>query len=394
MQRAFDGTRCSLLKFCSHHCLGGDAEGEVTGGDAEAPGGEEPGGASARGSVERMGDRKRRERSKQQDAVRAEYRVLAALTSGLAGHGDTKAEAEGSARLREVEARARGLGSTELAALLASLPAGGVAGDAAGLARAALQAPPPAGCSCSAVLQLLSRGGCRQLAPLRAARAGQLARCAAALARLVAAERSLRFFEATLRVLSGAESGTEGSPECSVCLEPLSPAGAAVLPCAHAFHTGCCFALLAGQGPGACPACRAPFGRADVAPVGAAEGPAPCREAELHGSKLAAVGQVLRKIQGEDPIRQSDRLRPVGRPGEARRGGPEPHGHRARQAEGEHGPTEQGGGGVPRAGRAACAPPVDGELRVGREPDASQPRAAGASDAGGARVDAARGAAL
>jgi len=121
------------------------------------------------------------------------------------------------------------------------------------------------------------------------------------MTKLLQIARSLRFFEATLSVLRSADKGHE-APECNVCLEPMSAATAALLPCAHPFHMACIGHLMAANSM-SCPTCRAPFTERDIMLVsgGVSNQGVGRKDVERFGSKLAVVAKTLRDIQKKEP---------------------------------------------------------------------------------------------
>mmetsp|Transcript_1066 Transcript_1066/g.3224 ORF Transcript_1066/g.3224 Transcript_1066/m.3224 type:complete len:781 (-) Transcript_1066:26-2368(-) len=315
LQRVYDGKRRDLLQFCSHHCLEGN-RGGLEDADWEAAGATISAGSSAGATVARLGERKCEKQKELQAQFEAERIVLVVLAHGLHGlHNaqESKAEAEAAARLRAVEADLRSVEDNELQAFLSRRPVvdGEDKAGLEGLAESAVKAVDikrPGGAACRQVLRAIGNGNKPQLAALRAAHAAQLGRCATAAGKLLTAARSLRFLRATLRALgeaSGADEQPAQRPDCPVCLEATAPEEAAVLPCAHVFHRHCILRVAAAAGASpACPTCRAPFRRCELAglPQAADASVEPGGElVERFGSKLAAVGSTLQRIRTEHP---------------------------------------------------------------------------------------------
>eukprot|EP00930_Biecheleria_cincta_P037036 TRINITY_DN25398_c0_g1_i1.p1 TRINITY_DN25398_c0_g1~~TRINITY_DN25398_c0_g1_i1.p1 ORF type:complete len:1093 (+),score=209.35 TRINITY_DN25398_c0_g1_i1:69-3347(+) len=302
LQREFDGNRQNLLRFCSHHCLQGTERDDDAASDDDSS--QRP---SARNTVTKLLERKQETKSKQQQLVADEYKILAVLTRALSKQKDSKAEAEAAEKLSQLEGKANAMGCQELERSvneLALLRLGSADAESATFVQEALllvDQSRPGGSTCAQALRLIQRSNAPALVQLRAARTAQLGRCSAVLSKLLSSVRSLRFFQATLHVLQAASGSGEAS-DCPVCLDAMSPQKTAVLPCAHAFHFACICKLLA-SGSQVCPTCRAPFKQGDAATLGStvSEDKPPSLEVEQFGSKLVAIGQTLKQIRQKDP---------------------------------------------------------------------------------------------
>jgi len=291
LQKAFDGSRRSLLQFCSHHRLR-DAE------DDEKHDSSHNANNSAKASLAHVETSKREAYQKQKHLVQCEYRILAALSS-FSAKGNSKAETEAEQKLSHVEDPARSLQFLDLAEFLKVLHTQRECQDT----KAAMQLVDmsrPGSNAIRTVLRELSRDMRPQLVEFRTARTTQLSRCTSAFAKLLQIARSLNFFEATLKILRGGDHGHD-APECNVCLEPMDITNAAMLPCAHAFHMKCIGGLLANSH--ACPTCRADFGHRDVMPlnVSGINTGVSQKEIEQFGSKLAVIVKTLGDIQKKEP---------------------------------------------------------------------------------------------
>lgn len=308
MQQVHEGSRRSLLQFCSHHCLQQVGENGVEADNADGADSSAFDG-SARATVARLGEHKQQVLAKLHKASIAEHIVLKALSQGATPGGTSKSESAAESKLAEAEAAVDAAGF----AALRKLPEGEAAEAAtpAELAKAALahidQSRPGSDGCCKALRALIDADPLVSKAQLRSARITQLGRCVTALEKLLVAARSERFFQATLAAVKAADADNHQQSECPVCLEPVDSENAAVLPCSHVFHSDCVRrAAAAAQltlSP-KCPTCRAPFKFRDIVALGCAApdtGGCDAGEVERFGSKLAAVGKTLRDIAAKDP---------------------------------------------------------------------------------------------
>lgn len=292
LQRSFDGTRRSLLQFCSHHHLDHSENGASA----------HESNATAKASLAQMEILKREAYQKHKKVVENDYKILAALSSFKADT-DSKLEAEAAEKLSQIQDRARSMQHADLDQFLVALQSHSLhqkAQEALGLVDMAR----PGSNAIMGALRAISRDLRPQLAQIRAARTTQLSRCASGVAKLLQMARSSRFFEATLSVLRSADAGHE-APECSVCLEPMNANTATVLPCAHAFHMSCITAAFASNIK-SCPTCRDPFRLSDAMMISAASGGGSNsgvsrHDVERFGSKLALVAKTLRDIHEKEP---------------------------------------------------------------------------------------------
>jgi hypothetical protein len=106
---------------------------------------------------------------------------------------------------------------------------------------------------------------------------------------------------------------TDDATQCSICLELLASYPAAMLPCAHIFHSACAGQALADQALWS--ECRGPTSKSQLVSVatnglstamGAFMGSEACNNSDTfwsmkNGSKLSAVAARIRHIRAEDP---------------------------------------------------------------------------------------------
>jgi len=279
LQRVFDNDRRSLLQFCSHYCLRGKDEQQVEPTEVahESCPRKRP---SARTSILHLESQKRAKYSEQKEHVMTEYKVLA-VVSNKHGHTGSRVEAEAAARLRQLEEEAHAIGFNDLRNFLSTLPCKDVYMDPE------------------------RQSGCEEVVHQKTCKAqtAQVRRCSHVLAKLVPMARSLHFFEVTLGVLLGADTG-HVAPDCPVCLEATTPETVALLPCSHAFHFKCICQVMATSSM-MCPNCRMPFKRGEVATFQAAckspSSNATSTDVDRFGSKLAKIGQTLHCIHKKEP---------------------------------------------------------------------------------------------
>jgi len=288
LQHAYDGNTRSLLQLCSHHCLKGQGEEE----DETV--------VSAKLSVSQLQQQKRTKQVAQKKIVEKEYQILAALGSGCPeGHRPSTAEADAKKKLDELEAQVRAVGDD---ALNIDFRNPSVQPSLVDTALANVDHSRPGSGKCAEVLRCIRGSGKPALTSLRTVLIAQLGRCHAVLAKLLSMTRSLRFFEATLGVLRGADGDGEAQ-ECPICMESMTPETTALLPCAHAFHWGCL--EQAGAVNLHCPTCRSPFEPGQAVLVSRTEKKGISKhddkEVEQFGSKLVSIAKTLRGIRKKDP---------------------------------------------------------------------------------------------